>query len=130
MSGVVESRRAGGAVGDRPGVAVPGGQVGCVPPDRSLAQRMQALGNANEIRSRRAQLKRDVKAGRVGLADVLLAPEAWVETMKVWDLLVTVPKYGRVKVNRILVQGRISPSKTIGGLSPRQRCELVSLVVR
>jgi hypothetical protein len=31
-----------------------------------------------------------------------------------------------VKVNKILSQCRISPSKTIGGLSPRQRAELVS----
>ena len=32
-------------------------------------------------------------------------------------MLLAVPKYGRVKVNKILQQCRISPSKTIGGLS-------------
>jgi hypothetical protein len=37
-----------------------------------------------------------------------------------------VPKYGRVKVNKLLIQCRISPSKTLGGLSPRQRHELVA----
>jgi hypothetical protein len=31
-----------------------------------------------------------------------------------------------VKTNRILNQCRISPSKTIGGLSERQRSELVA----
>ena len=41
-------------------------------------------------------------------------------------MLLAVPKYGRVKVNKILQQCRISPSKTIGGLSERQRTELVS----
>ena len=41
-------------------------------------------------------------------------------------MLLAVPKYGRVKVNKVLVQCRISPSKTIGGLSQRQRTELVS----
>ena len=40
------------------------------------------------------------------------------------------PKYGRVKVNRILTHCRISPSKTIGGLSERQRNELVRLLRR
>jgi hypothetical protein len=35
-----------------------------------------------------------------------------------------------VKVNRILTQCRISPSKTIGGLSERQRSELVSYLRR
>ena len=33
-------------------------------PERSLAQRMDALKRANDIRTRRAQLKRDLKAGR------------------------------------------------------------------
>ena len=45
-------------------------------------------------------------------------------------MLLAVPKYGRVKANRILNQCRISPSKTIGGLSERQRTELVSLLRR
>jgi hypothetical protein len=35
-----------------------------------------------------------------------------------------------VKANKILTQCRISPSKTIGGLSPRQRAELVALLRR
>ncbi len=51
-------------------------------------------------------------------------------TMKVFDLLLAVPKYGRVKVNKTLTQCRISPSKTVGWMSPRQRAELVSLLRR
>jgi hypothetical protein len=35
-----------------------------------------------------------------------------------------------VKVNKVLQLCRISPSKTIGGLSPRQRTELVSMLRR
>ncbi len=57
-------------------------------------------------------------------------PPDYVETAKVFDMLLAVPKYGRVKVNKILTQCRISPSKTIGGLSQRQRAELVSLLRR
>ena len=48
--------------------------------------------------------------------------------MVIFDMLLAVPKYGRVKTNRILTQCRISPSKTIGGLSERQRTELVGLL--
>ena len=99
-------------------------------PERSLTQRMEALQRANLIRTRRAQLKRDLKAGRVTVHDVLLEPPEYVETAKVVDLLLSVPKYGRVKANKILMQCRISPSKTIGGLSPRQRAELVGLLRR
>jgi hypothetical protein len=99
-------------------------------PERSLTQRLEALERANEIRTRRAQLKRDLKGGRVSIHALLLDPPSYVETAKVFDMLLAVPKYGRVKVNKILATCRISPSKTIGGLSERQRTELVSLLRR
>ncbi|HEY6522921.1 MAG TPA: integration host factor, actinobacterial type [Solirubrobacteraceae bacterium] len=99
-------------------------------PERSLVQRMEALQRANDIRSRRAQLKRDLKAGRTPIHELLLDPPEYVQTAKVFDLLLAVPKYGRVKVNKILGQCRISPSKTLGGLSERQRGELVALLRR
>ncbi len=99
-------------------------------PKRSLDQRMAALERANGIRSARAQLKRDLKAGRVKIVDLLGNPPEYVLTAKVFDMLLAVPKYGRVKANRILNQCRISPAKTIGGLSERQRGELVSRLTR
>jgi hypothetical protein len=91
---------------------------------------MEALQRANEIRTRRAQLKRDLRAGRASIHQLLTEPPDWVETAKVFDMLLSVPKYGRVKVNKILQQCRISPSKTIGGLSERQRAELVGMLRR
>ncbi len=99
-------------------------------PERSLVQRMEALQRANDIRSRRAQLKRDLKAGRQPIGELLLKPPDYLQTAKVFDLLLAVPKYGRVKANKILSQCRISPSKTLGGLSERQRDELVALMRR
>ena len=99
-------------------------------PERSLDQRMEALKRANQIRSARAQLKRDLKGGRRSIHDLLLEPPTYVETAKVADMLLAVPKYGRVKVNKVLQVCRISPSKTIGGLSQRQRAELVSMLRR
>lgn len=99
-------------------------------PERTLAQRMSALEVANEIRSRRALLKKQLKRREVNVQDVLLDPPEWAETMKVSDLLVAVPKFGRVKTNKVLVQARISPSKSLGGLSPRQRAEIASMVRR
>jgi hypothetical protein len=99
-------------------------------PERSLNQRMDALQRANEIRMRRAQLKRDLKSGRRSIHELLSEPPEYVETAKVFDMLLAVPKYGRVKANKILVNCRIAPSKTIGGLSERQRRELISLLHR
>src|SRR5213082_3606745 len=99
-------------------------------PERSLVQRMEALNKANDIRSRRARLKRDLKAGRQPIHELLLQPPQYLGTAKVFDLLLAVPKYGRVKVNKILTQCKISPSKTVGGLSERQRRELVAFMRR
>lgn len=100
------------------------------PPDRSLQQRMAALKSANHIRTRRANLKKDLKAGRIQIHGLILDPPEWLTTAKVFDLMLATPKFGRVKVNRILNQCRISPSKTVGGLSERQRTEVVSYLRR
>ncbi|HMS61720.1 MAG TPA: integration host factor, actinobacterial type [Solirubrobacteraceae bacterium] len=99
-------------------------------PERSHLQRMEALNRANEIRTQRAQLKRDLKAGRTTIDRLLVSPPEYLETAKVFDMLLATPKFGRVKANKILQQCRISPSKTVGGLSERQRTELVELLRR
>ena len=99
-------------------------------PARSLDQRMEALQRANDIRVRRAQLKRDLKDGRVQIESILLDPPEYVSTAKVFDMLMAVPKFGRVKAARFLNTCRISQSKTVGGLSDRQRHELIGLFHR
>ena len=57
-------------------------------------------------------------------------PPEYVSTAKVFDMLMAVPKFGRVKAARFLNQCRISQSKTVGGLSERQRSELIALFDR
>lgn len=99
-------------------------------PTRSASQRQSALERANEIRVKRAALKRDLKSGERMLADVLARPSEWVLTAKVHDLLVCVPGIGAVKAAKMLQQCRVSGSKTVGGLSDRQRAELVALLRR
>jgi uncharacterized FAD-dependent dehydrogenase len=74
------------------------------------------------------QRKRDLRAGKATIDRLLESPPEYLETAKVFDLLLAVPKFGRVKANKILQQVRISPSKTVGGLSDRQRGELVQLL--
>src|SRR4026208_1611626 len=96
-------------------------------PVRSLDQRMEALKRANDIRVKRAQLKKNLKSGDVSIDDILRDPPAAVATAKVFDMLMAVPKFGHVKAARLLNQCRISQSKTVGGLSERQRTELVDL---
>lgn len=96
-------------------------------PERTHQQRLDALKNANKIRTKRAKLKEDIKAGRESVFGHLMAPPEYIQTMKVWDLCLAKPKFGPKKVNKIFVAMRISPSKTVGGLTLRQRQELAQL---
>ena len=96
-------------------------------PERSLDQRMDALQRANHVRSKRAQLKADLKQRRRRPSPRSCASRPSIlQTAKVVDVLMAAPKCGRVKSARILEQCRISPSKTVGGLSERQRAELLA----
>src|SRR5262245_39803515 len=74
-----------------------------------------------------SELKKDLKVGRARIDKILNNPPEYVATAKVFDMLMAVPKFGRVKAARFLNQARISQSKTVGGLSDRQRTELIGL---
>lgn len=95
-------------------------------PDRTLAQRLVALDRVNTVRTYRARLKRDVQAGQVDVARLFTDPPELVCSMKVEVLLRAVPTLGRVKVARVLSRCGVSPSKSLGGLSDRQRASLTA----
>jgi hypothetical protein len=92
-------------------------------PARTHEQRMRALkGERDPLEA--AQLKRDLKAGKARVESLLLDPPI----RHVGEGLrhdAGGPEVRPREGNKILTQCRISPSKTIGGLSQRQRGELV-----
>lgn len=98
-------------------------------PDPTREQRISALEEGNRIRVYRANLKRDLKAGRRSIRDVILAgaTDQRIATMKVADALLATPRIGRVKADKILRRVKVSPSKTLGGLTTRQRAELLEV---
>ena len=95
-------------------------------PSRALEQRLDALQRANDIRSQSARLKKDLKQGVVKIDAILAAPPEYIKTAKVVDVLLAVPNCGKVKSTKVLNPCRISSNKTVGGLSERQRRELVT----
>jgi hypothetical protein len=105
-------------------------RTGRVPPARSREQRRRGLEQANEIRSARATLKKQLAAGTIELAPIIASPPAWLQTARVRNLLLAVPKIGTVKASRLLTQCGIAHSKTLGGLSDRQRHELINILRR
>ena len=94
-------------------------------PERTVQQRLEALQRANLIRTQRAQLKDSLKNGEVSINDVLREPPEFLYTAKVFDILMAVPKFGLVRANKVMEHCRVSPSKTVVGLTPRQRRELL-----
>lgn len=94
-------------------------------PDRSEDQRLASLRYANQIRSLRSSLKVSIKAGDTRAPALILDPPDYALTMKVYAVLMAQRSWGRVKVDRLIRRCEVSPSKTLGGLSDRQRYELV-----
>ena len=97
---------------------------------RSLERRKIALRQANHVRSRRAKLKQELRAGKVRLEQILATPADYLASAEVFDMLVAVPKIGPVKAARLLTIARINPSKTVGELTERQRTHLIELLSR
>ena len=64
------------------------------------------------------------------MAQILACPPACARTAKVRDLLLALPQIGSVKAGRILARCGIADSKTLAGLSERQRAELLNLFRR
>lgn len=94
-------------------------------PVRTREQMMAALKQANVVRTRRATIKKALASGHLTPATVLFAMgHDWLLAMRVETVLLATPKLGRAKVARTLNACRISPSKTIQGLSERQGREL------
>ena len=89
---------------------------------------MIALKRANEVRTARAKLKQELREGKLRIEQVLARPPAHVSTAQVLDLLVAVPKIGPVKATRLLNTAQVTPSKTVGGLTDRQRTRLIELL--
>ena len=97
---------------------------------RLLERRMIALRQANRVRVLRAKLKQDLREGTVRLEQILATGADYLASAEVFDLLVAVPKIGPVKAGHLLTIARISPSKTVGQLTERQRTGLIELLSR
>jgi hypothetical protein len=82
-------------------------------PGRSREQRLRALEQANQIRTARAELKRELAAGKIELAAILADPPPCPRTARVRDLLVMLPRIGARS-------GPAASSATVGSLTQRR----------
>jgi len=63
---------------------------------------MRALRHANEIRIRRARLKRELASGRARIEKIIAQPPEFAKTAEIYDLLLALPKVGPAKAARSL----------------------------
>lgn len=99
-------------------------------PPRTAIQRLEALDRANGIRRRRSQMKQALRTRSVSVAAIIVDPPAYAQRMCVFDLLRSAPGLGKTKSHAILRDTRIAPSKTLAGLTHRQRVDLVARLRR
>lgn len=108
--------------------------VALAPEACAYAQRMANLAAANEVRSGRARLRRDLGSRRVSIAEVIDDPAA--QSMPVCALLRAQRGWGEMRVRRVQrLLARCSPPVVISGsrlvrdLSGREREALLGLCV-
>lgn len=91
-------------------------------------QYMRALQRANEVRLARANLKRQVAAGQLHVAKVILECPWEAQSMAVADLLTSQRRWGQTRCRKFLSQIHISEKKTLGSMTERQRLALAAML--
>jgi hypothetical protein len=83
-------------------------------------QHMRALERANKVRLARAELKRRVAAGEIGVAEVILDCPWEAQSMAIADLLMSQRRWGQTRCRKFLAQIPMSERKTVGSMTERQ----------
>jgi hypothetical protein len=90
-------------------------------PSIAAPQHMRALARANEVRLARAELKRQVGAGRTTAAEVVATCPWEAQSMPLIELLSAQRRWGRARSRKLIVQTGLTENKHIGTLTERQR---------
>ena len=92
-------------------------------PQLSAEDRQAALEKAKAARIKRAQVRDDLKAGKLTLAQVIDMKEDG--RMKVSTLIETLPGYGKAKAEKVMKELQIAESRRLRGLGERQQSALL-----
>ncbi len=95
-------------------------------PQLSAADRQAALEKAKAARIKRAQVREELKTGKITLAQVIkMKDDPIVGRMKVSTLIETLPGYGKAKAEKIMKELQIAESRRLRGLGERQQKALL-----
>lgn len=100
-------------------------------PKLSADEKRAALKKAQEVRSKRAQVRESLKQGTVTLEKILSHPEDDViSRMRVAYLLESLPRIGRVRSRKIMEEIGIHVSRRVQGLGARQKEALLKRLAK
>jgi hypothetical protein len=100
-------------------------------PELSPEAKRAALKKAQEMRSKRARVREDLKQGRLTLEEVLdSADDAVISRMRVSYLLESLPRIGKVRSRKIMEEIGIHGSRRVQGLGARQKEALLSKLAK
>lgn len=95
-------------------------------PKLTLEEKRKALMKAQDMRSRRAKLREQLKSGELSLRAVLAnADDEVIARMRVSYLLQSLPQVGKVTSDRIMSEIGIHHNRRVQGLGKRQIEELL-----
>ena len=95
-------------------------------PTLSTEERQAALEKAKAARIKRAEVREELKSGKLTLAAVLdMKDDPIVGRMKVSTLIETLPGYGKAKAEKIMRELQIAESRRLRGLGERQHAALL-----
>lgn len=98
-------------------------------PTLTSEQRKAALEKAAVVRRQRAELKRNLKEGKIKLSEVLKQgkEDDIAGKLKVTALLTSLPGIGSAKASAIMAEIGISDSRRVAGLGQHQEEALIEL---
>lgn len=94
------------------------------------AQRLLALERANRVRNARAQLKRQIAAGDLTAAEVILSSRWEIERMPIADVLISQRYWGEQRCRGFLASLGLREAKTVGSMTGRQRIAAAAVLTR
>ena len=95
-------------------------------PQLSPEERAAAFEKAKAARIKRAEIREDLKTGKLSLQQVVeMKDDPIVGRMKVSTLIETLPGYGKAKAEKIMRELQIAESRRLRGLGDRQQAALL-----
>jgi hypothetical protein len=96
--------------------------------DAGNEQHLRALEYANRVRLARARMKRQIAAGELSAAEIVLSCPWQAHSMSISDLLMSQKRWGRTRCRRLLVSLSVPENKQVGTLTERQRIAVSSVL--